>query len=344
MTALAPETRLPVSQRKIRHPFELDPTMCFYSPQANLDALKHPRVAAWLEFITTGWTPPVVPGATTRLALLLPCTKYKPYVTSREHRGINAALLADGWRPVNREPLPPGLSAILEPEESEDLLQVGPLQRDGVVLDRFVISEPLALVPYPESMYHAGAQSPATSYDDPGLFESRGTSVSPERSDCSARMAADGSWRWGPAEREAYVAMHNAMSSHLVTALGRLAPDYAAITAWVSPGLTHRSFLADAALRADEGLPTTRKGSAGVLRLRGVLDALPGAVQVLPTRDQISAAQDALSQRLAATGRPSGTGSVRSVFARGDGHDTPLGLPELLEHLLAALNQAATNA
>jgi hypothetical protein len=344
MTTLAPETRLPASQRKIRQPFELDPSMCFYSPQANLDALEHPRVVEWLEFITTTWTPLQVPGATKRLALLLPCTKYKPYVTSREHRGINAALLAAGWRPASTEPIPAGLADVLEPGESDDLLQVGPLQRDGVVLDRFVISEPLALVPYPESMYHAGAQSPATSYDDPGLFENRGTSVSPERGDCTARPAADGTWRWGPAEREAYATMHNAMSAHLATALTRLAPFYAAITAWVSPGLTHRSFLADAALRADEGLPTTRKGRTGVVPLRGVLDTLPGAVTVLPTRDQTAAAQDALAGRLAATGRPSGAGSVRSVFARGDGHDTPLGLPELLEHLMAELDRAAGHA
>lgn len=340
-TALSPASRLPTSQRKIRAPFELDPSMCFYSPQANVDALSHPKVAEWLTFVTTVWTPPPVASATKRIALLLPCTKYKPYVTSREHRGINAALLGAGWVPLDRPELPAGLADVLDPDESPDLLQTGPLIRDGVVLDRFVISEPLALVPYPESLYHAGRQSPATSYDDPGLFENRGTSVSPERADCTARPAADGTWRWGPAEREAYVQMHNAMATALGTALARLAPFYAGITAWVSPGLTHRSFLADAALRADEGLPTTRRGLSGTLRLTGVLDALPGAVAVLPTRPQTAAAQDALAARLAATGRPSGTGSTRSVFARGDGHDTPLGLPELLAHLLAQLDDQA---
>ncbi|MDQ7993414.1 MAG: hypothetical protein REI45_12155, partial [Propionicimonas sp.] len=252
---LHPAARREASRRKIRAPFELDPSLCLYSPQANVDALAHPRVASWLEFVTGGWEPLEVRGTTRRLALLLPCTRLKPYVTSREHRAINAALLAAGWSPAWPEQPPSPLLDLLEPDEHPDVLTVSPLVRDGVALDRFVVSEPLALVPYTEALYHGGQQSPATSYDDPGLFESRGTSVSPERSDCTARQAADGSWRWGPAERAAYVRMHNEMAAHLTTAIRRLAPFYDSWTAWVSLGLTHRSFLADAGLRADEGLP-----------------------------------------------------------------------------------------
>lgn len=338
---LYPEARLEVSRRKIRAPFELDPSLCLYSPQANVDALSHPRVASWLTFITDEWEPLEVPGTTRRLGLLLPCTKYKPYVSSREHRAINAALLAAGWSPVWPEQPPAQLLELLEPGEDPDLLTVSPLARDGVVLDRFVVSEPLALVPYTEALYHHGQQSPASCYDDPGLFESRGTSVSPERADCTARQVPDGSWRWGPAEREAYVRMHNELATQLTTALRRLSPWYDGWTAWVSLGLTHRSFLADAGLRVDEGLPTVRRGRDGMLRLTGVLDELPGLVDVLPTRGQADAALASLGDRLRREGRPSGAGSVRSVFARGDGHDTPLGLPELLDQLIAHLDAQA---
>lgn len=338
---LSPAARWDASRRKIRKPFELDPTMCFYSPQANLDALNHPRVAEWIEYITTTWEPLDVPGTHRRIALLLPCTKFKPYPTSREHRAVNTALLAAGWQPAWTDPLPDGLAEALDPGEDPALLQTAPLVRDGVALDRFVVSEPLALVPYTEAFFHAGKQSPATSYDDPGLFESRGTSVSPEREDSTARQASDGSWRWGPAEREAYVGMHNAMAAALVKAVKRLDPFYASWTAWVSLGLTHRSFLADAGLRADEGLPTARRGWQRMLRLTGLLDELPGAVDVLPTRGQADTAQETLARRLAAEGRPAGASSVRSVYARGDGHDTPLGLPEMLAHLVGHLDRQA---
>ena len=95
--ALLPSARLPGSQRKIRAPFVLDPSLCLYSPQSNVDALSHPRVAGWLEKVQHHWGPTPVPGADRgRLALLLPCTKYKPYPTSREHRAVNAALQAAG--------------------------------------------------------------------------------------------------------------------------------------------------------------------------------------------------------------------------------------------------------
>jgi hypothetical protein len=336
---LGREQRLAESARKIRPPFVLDPTLRFYSPQENREALDHPRVAPWLRFVAEEWTPAPVDGATDRLAVLLPCTKYKPYPTSREHRAINTALLAAGWAPVARAGLPDELYAVLDPDEDAALLHAGPLQRGGTVLDRFVVSEPLALVPYEHVYWWRGEQSPAASYDDPGLFESRGTSVSPERDDCTAHQRADGSWRWGPAEREAYVDVHDRIVAVLGAVLARLRPSYAAMVAWVSPGLTHRSFLADRRLRRAEGIAAARRGTSGTRRLSGVLDAHPGLIDVLPTRGQLAQATGALTERLGREGRPATAGSVRSVLARGDGHDTPLGLPEALVHLTAWLDE-----
>lgn len=327
---LTREQRLAESARKVRPPFVLDPSLRFYSPQENVEALAHPRVAPWLTFVEKEWTPPEVAGARRRLAVLVPCTKFKPYPVSREHRGINGALLAAGWRPWG----PSGAPAALALDEDRALLHGGPLRRGDTVLDRFVVSEPLALVPYGHVYDWRGEPSPATAYDDPGLFESRGTSVSPERADCTAVRRADGRWRWGPTERDAYAEVHERLVAVIGATLRRLAPRYAGIAAWVSPGLTHRSFLADRALRRAEGLPASRGGRA----LSGVLDAAPGLLDVLPTRAQLEQARQHLAERLAAEGRPSGPGAVRSVFARGDGHDTPLGLPETLTHLTAWLD------
>ncbi len=249
------------------------------------------------------------------MALLIPCTKYKPYSTSREHRAINGALLAAGWSPVGESSAPSELLAVLDPGEDPALLHEGPLGKDGVLLDRIVMSEPLALVPYPFIYEWEGTQSVATSYDDPGLFEGRGTSVSPERPDSTAVELSGGKWRWGPAEREAYVEVHNHLSGVIARVLSRVGPRYRAVGAWVSPGLTHRSFLADAALRHAEGLPRWRRGTGGRLPLHGVLDELPGAVTVMPTVDAAGAGPGGSRRaagRRGTTRRPgSGGGGVR---------------------------------
>ncbi|MEO3855739.1 hypothetical protein [Acrocarpospora sp. B8E8] len=334
---LTRQARLTASARKIRPPFALDPDLRFYSPQENLDALRHPRVASWLEFIRREWTPTPVPGAVGRIALLVPCTKYKPYPTSREHRGINSALLDAGWAPIGG-PVPDGLEKCLDSGEDGRLLDVTPMVREGFVLDRFIVSEPLGLVPYEHAYWWRGEQSPATSYDDPGLFESRGTSVSPYRDDCTAVPLRDGTWRWGPGEREAYAEVHNALVDVLAAVLGRLAPSYAGIGAWVSPGLTHVSFLADRERRRTDGIPAVKHGVSGPRTLTGVLDLLPGVVTLMPTRAQLEAATEALRERLSGQGRSATPGSVRSIFARGDGRDTPLALPETLTHLIGWLD------
>lgn len=336
-----PKDRLADSARKIRHPFALDPSLVFYSPQDNLDALAHPRVAEWLKFVINHWIPTPVQATDRRIALLIPCTKSKPYPTSREHRAINSALLSAGWSPTGSTNTPTELLSVLSADESPDVLDTSPLVKNKVVLDRFVVSEPLAVVPYEHVYLWNGTQSVATSYDDPGLFESRGTSVSPERSDCTAVPIGNGKWKWGPTERDAYVEVHNALSGFLVQTFTRLSPHYSSIVAWLSPGMTHRSFIADRASRPLDHLPASRRGKNGSRSLVGVLDQAPGMVELLPTRDQLDNALTQLAGRLHKEGRPTTPGSIRSVFARGDGHDTPLGLPEMLNYLVGHLESVS---
>ena len=333
-------TRLAESARKIRSPFELDLSLRFYSPQANLDGMQHPQIADWHHYIGEEWTPPLTPAGARRVALLIPCTKYKPYSTSREHRAINGALLDAGWHSDGASTAPAELAGYLDDGESPDLLHDGPLRRDDVFLDRFVLSEPMAIVPYSHIYYWRDAHSPAACYDDPGLFEARGTSVSPERPDCTATPLGNGKWRCGPAERQAFAETHNYLAGIIRRCLVRLSPAYAEIGAWVSPGLTHRSFLADDAFRRLEGLPRSRKGATGPVKLVGVLEGAPGLVTMMPTQDQLEDARRRLAGRLEVEGRPATPAAVRAVYARGDGNDTPLGLPEALAHLTGWLDTA----
>ena len=333
------EARRADSARKIRPPFELDLSLRFYSPQENLEGMEHPAVAAFQQFIAEEWAPPAAAEGDRRAALLIPCTKYKPYSTSREHRAVNGALLEAGWEPEGRSTAPDVLRVFLDDGEAPEVLHDGPLRRGGVSLDRFVMSEPLGLVPYEHICYWRDGPSPAASYDDPGLFESRGTSVSPERPDCTAVRLANGRWRWGPGERQAYAETHNILADVIRRALVRLSPFYAAIGAWVSPGLTHRSFLADRAFRKADGLPMSRAGVDGPVGLVGVLDgAPPGLVTIMPTQEQLEDARLRLAGRLRSEGRRASPGAVRAVYARGDGNDTPLGLPETLTHLTGWLD------
>lgn len=148
----------------------------------------------------------------------------------------------------------------------------------------------------------------------------------------------------GVSETDAYVTMHNTMAEVIAETLARVGGTYAAVLAWTSPGLTHRSFLADAAWRAEDGIPVSRPGRGGPRGLVGVLDLQPGAVTILPTRSQLADGRGALATRMRREGRRSGPASVRSVFARGDGHDTPLGLAEMVRHLVAALDERAEDA
>lgn len=316
--------RLHASAAKFVAPFALDPTMRFYSPQENVDALDHPRVKAWIRFVTTRYEPELPDGH--RILLLLPCTRTKPYPMSAEHRAINGALEAAGFRPTGTVPGPDGMP------------DVSPLVRRNVVVHRMVLSEPLGIVPYEHVYRFRGKPSPASSYDDPGLFENRGTSVSPWRADCTAVPGRkDGTWLWGDNERKAYVEMHNAMSDVIATVLDRIGGLYRRRIGWVAPGLTHRSFLLAAGARSAEGVAAERRVGAGALPLVGVNDRTTHPVEVLPTPDMLVSARMALKARLAAEGRPCGDRAVTAVYARGGGGATPLALPELLAELVPEL-------
>jgi len=95
------ETRVRESAQKFRAPFTLDPTLALYCPQDNVDALAHPRIKAWFDFVGQDYNP-ALPDVPHRVLLLLPCTRTKPYILSTEHKRINAALIAAGSGPMRR--------------------------------------------------------------------------------------------------------------------------------------------------------------------------------------------------------------------------------------------------
>ena len=333
------ENRFHESAIKIRKPFKIDPSLCIYSPQENIDSLKHPKIKNWQNFVQNEWIPSPIPKGTKRLALIIPCTKYKPYITSREHKAINSALLSDGWKATGNSDAPPEFEKLLEKGDNPEIFHEGFLKKRNLILERIVISEPLGIVPYQYMYFWNGKQSPATSYDDPGLFESRGTSVSPYRPDSSATKVKGGKWKWGNAERSSYVDMHNHLVKVIASSLKRVRNHYHGIVAWVSPGLTHRSFLSSKKIRLEEGISSSRKIEGGRKKLYGVLDLESEILKIMPTIEQLKISQHDLEKRLRNEGRNSSPQSVRSIYARGDGNDTPLGLKETLEFLLTWLNK-----
>ncbi len=327
------QTRVRESMAKIRPPFALDPTLCLYSPQDNVDALDHPRIRDWFDFTHARWRP-ALPPAKRRVLLLLPCTRTKPYVLSTEHRRINAALLAAGFQP----------SAPADPRlvcngEAPATVSTAPLvHRDGTVIHRAVISEPLGFVPYEHLMEYDAGLSPAHQYDDPGLFENRGNAVSPWRADHSATRISATRWKWGPSEKRAYVVMHNAMAEAVARTLLRFPGMFDQRIAWVAPGLTHRSFVLGRTERAAHGIAATRMAGRERLALVGVNDLLPEALRItcLPTRADCDDALLRLATRLGVTPR-----QATGPFGRGGGDATPLALPELLATLIATTRQGA---
>src|SRR5260370_26590910 len=112
--------RLRESELKIERPFQLDETLCLYSPQDNVDSLKHPRIAEWLEFITSEYEAEL-PDPERRVLLFIPCTKTKPYPFSSEHMAINQRLLDEGYRPSPPHYLPQELLARLHPHLSPEV-------------------------------------------------------------------------------------------------------------------------------------------------------------------------------------------------------------------------------
>src|ERR1700722_20283254 len=96
--------RILESRRKICPPAKLDDELCFYSPQENVEALKHPRVRRWIEFVSKEYKPKVDKIVRT-IHPRLPSTKTNPYMLSPEHLHIIAALLAAGFGPMKGETL-----------------------------------------------------------------------------------------------------------------------------------------------------------------------------------------------------------------------------------------------
>lgn len=330
--------RLLESAIKIESPFQVDPELCLYCPQDNVDSLQHPRIAEWLDFIQTEYEP-ALPAADRRVLLFMPCTKTKPYPFSSEHLAINQRLLDEGYKPIERTYLPQELIARLPPQFSPEVLNLAPLSDGrGTVLHRMVISEPMAVVPYEHIATYRGKPSPAVAYDDPGLFENRGNAVSPWRADCTAVQMSPTRWKWGDEERRAYVVMHNEMARILVQVVARIAPHYTDIVSWVAPGLTHRSFVLARDERAFHHVITSRKVGNKRLDLIGANDHLTAAQRItcLPLPDDCKDAIERLANRLGID-IPHATG----IYARGGANATPLALPELLDVLVRRLASPA---
>jgi hypothetical protein len=328
------------SALKIESPFKLDETLCLYCPQDNVDSLKHPRIAEWLDFIQNDYEPEL-PEAERRVLLFMPCTKTKPYPFSSEHMAINQRLLDEGYRPSLRSYLPQELQARLESQFSPEVMNLSPLiDGCGTVIHRMVISEPMAVVPYEHIVKFRGKASPAVAYDDPGLFENRGNAVSPWRPDSTAVRMSATRWKWGDEERRQYVAMHNEMARILAQVVSRIGRHYSEIVSWVAPGLTHRSFVLARNERAFHHVATSRKVCARRLELIGANDHLPEDLKIacLPVPDDCQNAIQRLSRRLKID-IPRAT----AIYARGGANATPLALPELLDVLVRRLgNNSAT--
>jgi hypothetical protein len=295
----------------------------------------------WHRFITQSYEPQL-PSGTRHVLLFLPCTKTKPYPFSVEHKRINLGLISAGFQPTGALVAPNELLDALEPEFPPEVLNLSPLRDDrGTVIHRVVLSEPLGVVPYENIMSYEGKPSPATAYDDPGLFENRGNAVSPWRPDFTATAVSQTQWKWGDEERRGYVTMHNVMSEWIAAFVTRLAGHYSERVAWVAPGLTHRSFVVGKSERKDHRVPAFRNVGGARLDLVGANDRLPPhlAIECVPTFDHCRVAMAKLATRL---GRK--VSQVGGAYSRGGGNATPLALPELLETLVEVLRSPASAA
>jgi hypothetical protein len=326
--------RMLESKLKIEKPFQLDETLCLYSPQDNVDSLTHPRIAEWLDYIQNDYEPEL-PEAEHRVLLFMPCTKTKPYPFSTEHIAINQRLLDEGYKPLRPNYLPQELLARLDPRFSPDVLNLSPLTNGrGTILHRMVISEPMAVVPYEHIVEFEGKPSPAVAYDDPGLFENRGNAVSPWRPDSTAVQVSATRWKWGDEERRQYVTMHNEMARILANVVTRIAHNYTDVISWVAPGLTHRSFVIGRDERSFHHVATSRIIGDKRLMLIGANDHLPPErrISCLPLPNDCQSAIERLSHRLKVD-MPKAT----AIYARGGNNATPLALPELLDVLVRRL-------
>lgn len=319
-----------LSRRKIHPPFTLEESLTFYCPQENLEAFDHPIVADWHQFMKAEYEPPKGDG--TSLMLILPCTKDKPYIMSREHLAVNSHLLEGGWEPVEEIAAPKGLDAHLPEGYHPRTLSNGLLTRSGTALHRFVVSEPMGLVPYELLYDFRGQMSPASRYDDPGLFEHRPNTVCPWRDDYTG-IEKGRQLRWGDSEKLIYVEVHNMLVHLIASILDRLRRHYDGILAYVSPRLTHRSFLSSVEEKRASGLRTARRIASATYHLEGVNDIHPGLVTIIPSKEELQEIYDAVETRLRVSDPSVTPAKVRGHSARGGGGATPLALPEALQVL-----------
>lgn len=328
MKSMSREQRLALSAVKPVPPYEVDPALTFYCPQENVAAFDEPRIRAFMAHLRTDYQPPAqVLTAEKAVLLLLPCTKTKPYLLSKEHLHINRYLLNNlGFSPIGTPDYPPAIADALPEGFPLSALHNRLLERGGLIIHRMVVSEPMGIVPF-EYIYHwRGELSLVSRYDDPGLFEHRGTSVCTWRSDNTATALGNGKYRWGVNERAAYVEAHNRYSEHMAAVLKRLKAHYREILGYVAPKMTHRSFLTSAAEKTADGLPRTRKTGQGSGQLIGVNDLVPGLVRLVPNAAEQAEALAALGKRLSRLS-PAGRSAY---FSTGGGVATALVLPEVL--------------
>jgi hypothetical protein len=109
-------------------------------------------------------------------------------------------------RPRVQAARPRRLAGATGPLRPPELLSNAPLAGHGLRIDRAVVSEPFGLIPYDALYRWRGRPSPCARYDDPGLLEHRGLACT-WRADCTV-VRSGGAWRWGDAEREAFVEVH----------------------------------------------------------------------------------------------------------------------------------------
>jgi hypothetical protein len=328
MKSMSREQRLALSATKAVPPYAIDPALTFYCPQENLTAFDEPRIRAFMAHLRSDYQPPApVIAAEKAVLLLLPCTKTKPYLLSKEHLHINRYLLDGlGFVPIGTPDYPPAIAEALPEGFPLSALHNGLLQHGSLVVHRMVVSEPMGIVPF-EYIYHwRGELSLVSRYDDPGLFEHRGASVCTWRKDNTATPLGNGKYRWGVNERAAYVEAHNRYSQHMAAVLKRLKPYYHTILGYVAPKMTHRSFLTSAAEKAAGGLLRARKTGQGSGQLIGVNDLVPGLVRIVPDAAEQAEALAALGKRLPYLS-PAGRSGY---FSTGGGIATALVLPEVL--------------
>ena len=319
-----------LSTQKVIPPFTLDESLTFYCPQENLEAFDNPIVADWHSFIGDIYEPPAADGR--RVMLILPCTKDKPYSMSKEHLAVNSHLLQCGFEPAKRAKIPEGLESHLREGYDHTALNNGLLLRGDTWVHRFVISEPMGLVPYELLYYYQGKMSPVSRYDDPGLFEHRPNTVCPWRGDYTG-IRKGRHLRWGENEKLAYVQVHNRLVELISKVLNRLDPGYTRIVAYVSPGLTHRSFLSSKEEKRASGIPMARRIGNRRYSLEGVNDNYPGLVTIVPSQEELEGISKAVEARLLQEDALTSRAAARGYFARGGGGATPLALPEALQVL-----------